>query len=245
MAKAPKTPKYRIFELAKELNQESQAIIDFLKKHKVKVANRFSAVGEEIYNMLKESFSRRPKATAETSSDTKSEDKTDTKNESKDATVAAKTEIKQTKSNKFDSKHVKPKYEPKPKVAVKPTDTKSNDVKPVDTKPAVKVEEPKVTAKTDTKIDVKPAKTEPAKNADKPAIKVDKPAPKVETKVTAKVDVKVDSKVDTKVEVKPSRQEVKPTPKVEPIRKQDSQSIKPRVDRVERADKVERRTTFA
>ncbi len=240
MAKAPKTPKYRIFELAKELNQESQAIIDFLKKHKVKVANRFSAVGEEIYNMLKESFSRRPKATAETSSDTKSEDKVDTKTDSKGATVATKTEIKQTKSNKFDSKHVKPKYEPKTKIAVKPADTKSNDVKPVDTKPAVKVEEPQVTAKTDTKVAVKPSKTESAKVADKPAIKVDKPAPKVETKVTSKVDVKVDSKIDTKVDVKPSRQEVKPAPKVEPIRKQDSQSIKPRVDRVERTDKGER-----
>ncbi|MBQ7199124.1 MAG: translation initiation factor IF-2 [Selenomonadaceae bacterium] len=233
MAKAPKTPKYRIFELAKELNQESQSIIDFLKKHKVKVANRFSAVGEEIYNLLKENFSRRPKPATETSSDAKAETKTESATKTSTATV--KTDAKPNKNSKFDSKHVKPKYESKAKVNARTADAKpaTSNVKPVETAPVKKVEEPpKVDAKVDAKIDTKPAKSSQDKSAVKSDVKVDKPAPKV--------DAKVDSKVDAKVDVKFARQDVKPTPKVEPIRRQDSQSIKPRVDRVERADRTDR-----
>ena len=241
MAKAPKTPKYRIFELAKELNQESQSIIDFLKKHKVKVANRFSAVGEEIYNLLKENFSRRPKPATETSSDVKAEIKTESATKPSTATATVKTDAKPNRNSKFDSKHVKPKYESKAKVNARLTDAKqtatSSNVKPVENAPIKKVEEPvKVDTKVDTKIDAKPAKTAPDKSTVKAEVKVAKPAPKVDVKTDTKVDAKVDSKVD----VKSSRQDVKPTPKVEPIRKQDSQSIKPRVDRVERADRTER-----
>ncbi len=236
MAKAPKTPKYRIFELAKELNQESQSIIDFLKKHKVKVANRFSAVGEEIYNLLKENFSRRPKPATETSSDVKAETKTESATKtSTTSTSTVKTDAKPNKNNKFDSKHVKPKYESKAKVNARTADAKTaiSNVKPVETAPVKKVEEPvKVDAKVDAKIDTKPAKSSQDKSTVKADVKVDKPAPKV--------DAKVDSKIDAKVEVKSSRQDVKPTPKVEPIRRQDSQSIKPRVERADRTDRVER-----
>ena len=127
MAKAPKTPKYRIFELAKELNQENQSIIDFLKKRKVKVANRFSAVGEEIYNLLKETFSRRPKATTENQGEPKAEIKAETKVENK---VETKTEAKPQKPNsKFDSKHARPRYESKPKPA-RPAEVKAEEIKP-------------------------------------------------------------------------------------------------------------------
>ena len=66
MSKTTKTPKYRIFELAKEFNQDSQFLVDFLKKRKIKVANRFSAVDEEAYTLLKENFARRKPAAVET-----------------------------------------------------------------------------------------------------------------------------------------------------------------------------------
>ena len=65
MSKTTNTTKYRIFELEKEFNQSSQTIIEFLKKRKVKVANRFSAIGEEVYAILKESLPRRTKPLAE------------------------------------------------------------------------------------------------------------------------------------------------------------------------------------
>ena len=65
MSKASKTPKYRIFELEKEFNQSSQTIIEFLKKHKIKVANRFSGIDEDAYAILKESLPRRSKPIAE------------------------------------------------------------------------------------------------------------------------------------------------------------------------------------
>ena len=58
----PKTPVYRIFELAQEFNQDIQTIVDFLKKRKVKVTNRFSGVDEEAYAILKEAFGRRKPA---------------------------------------------------------------------------------------------------------------------------------------------------------------------------------------
>ena len=72
MSKTPKTTKYRIFELAKEFNQDSQFLLDFLKKRKIKVANRFSAVDEDVYTMLKDSLPRR-KAPAEIPAETKTE----------------------------------------------------------------------------------------------------------------------------------------------------------------------------
>lgn len=48
--------KYRIFELAKEFNRDSQFLVNFLKKRKIKVANRFSSVDEDVYQMLIEKF---------------------------------------------------------------------------------------------------------------------------------------------------------------------------------------------
>ncbi|MBR5913436.1 MAG: translation initiation factor IF-2 [Selenomonadaceae bacterium] len=205
MAKAPKTPKYRIFELAKELNQESQSIIDFLKKHKVKVANRFSAVGEEIYNLLNESFSRRPKPAAENTAEVKTEQQPVKAEQKADEKVTAqpKTETKPSKAGKSDSKNVKPKSDAKPKVVAK-----AEDVKPVEVKSAVKVEAPapkKVDAKPDKPKQDKPAPKTDAKS-DKP--KQDKPAPKVD----AKSDKPKQDKPAPKVEDKPARrQEVQQT----------------------------------
>ena len=63
MSKTSK-PKYRIFELAKEFNQNSKVLIDFLKKRKIKVANHFSAIDGEAYELLKGAFARRPKPDA-------------------------------------------------------------------------------------------------------------------------------------------------------------------------------------
>ena len=167
MAKAPKTPKYRIFELAKELNQESQSIIDFLKKRKVKVANRFSAVGEEVYNVLKETFSRRPRPAAE-QTETKVESKVETKVE-KPAAQPEKAEVKPPRNAKFDNKHGKPKYESKPKV---------------ESKSVPKVEDIRLAVKSE------PAKPAPKVEVKLPAteIKSAKPAPKVEVKSAPKVD---------------------------------------------------------
>lgn len=56
-----KTQKYRIFELAKELNQDSKQLVDFLKRHKIKVANTFSSIDEEAYQLVKSSFVKRAK----------------------------------------------------------------------------------------------------------------------------------------------------------------------------------------
>ena len=176
MAKAPKTPKYRIYELAKEFNQESQSIIDFLKKHKIKVANRFSAVGEEIYSLLKESFPRRPKPAEEV----KTEPKTESPQVAEKSQAQPKTESKPAKSGKFDNR--KPRYERAK------TSAKTDDVKPV-----AKVEEkPKSDVKSDNlgksnRFDREKSAPKVESKVDKP--KQDKPAPKLEDKPARRQEV--------------------------------------------------------
>ena len=118
MSKTPKTTKYRIFELAKEFNQDSQFLLDFLKKRKIKVANRFSAVDEEVYAMLKESLPRR-KATVETPTESKTES----------APKTAATPARPARN-----------YNDKPKINVKPRAAETGAK--TDSRPVTRVERP-------------------------------------------------------------------------------------------------------
>ncbi len=158
----PKTPKYRIFELAKEFNQESQSLIDFLRKHKIKVANRFSAVGEDAYSVLKENFARR-KPVAEVPAEVKPEVKPETPPEPQP---------------KPEEKPAAPK--PAPKQAKPKSEVKPN--KPVD-KPEIKS---KPAAKSAPKVESKP-EIKPAPKVEKPAVKSE---PKPNTEVAQKPDDK-------------------------------------------------------
>ena len=229
MAKTTKTPKYRIYELEKELNQDSQSIIEFLKKHKVRVANRFSAVGEEAYALLKETFARRPKpATEQTSSSAETKPATKT-------TPATSTPAKPEKpaKSKFDTKHTKPKYDSKPK-PVRPAATKPEEkiVAPkIETTPAKPEEPPKVEEKVERTPEPS-AETKPARTATRQ---------QTSTARTERTERTFTDRQDRPFSDRPSRQDRERTsPKVEPIRKQDTQSIKPRFDRVERADRTDR-----
>lgn len=189
MSKTSKTPKYRIFELEKEFNQSGQAIIEFLKKRKIKVANKFSAVGEEVYAVLKETFSRRKPAPEQPTAE-KVEVKTETA-EQKPAQKQNNRKYNSGMGKRFDGKRrsgirtlddfpqkeksktevtpkVEIKAEAKPKVEVKP----KSEVKPQQTsKP-----------KPEVKNEVKAEKT----LSPKPEKKPEKPAEKVETKVENK-----------------------------------------------------------
>ena len=184
MSKTSKTPKYRIFELEKEFNQSGQAIIEFLKKRKIKVANKFSAVGEEVYNVLKETFSRRKPAAEQP------EEKTEVKTETAEQKPAQKQNNRKYNSGmgkRFDGKRHSeirtlddfPQKE-KPKAEVKPkTETKAEVKSKAETKAEVK---PKVDVKPQQNSKPKPEKT-PAPKVEK---KPDKPAEKVEAKVETK-----------------------------------------------------------
>ena len=189
MSKSSKTPKYRIFELEKEFNQSGQAIIEFLKKRKIKVANKFSAVGEEVYNVLKETFSRR-KPVAEQPAE-----KVEVKTETAEQKPAPKQNRKYNsgRGGKFDGKRrseirtlddfpqkEKSQVEAKPKTEVKPK---------AEAKPKTEVK-PKTEAKPKTEVkpkaEVKAEKT-PAPKTDK---KPEKPAEKVEVKPVRKIEQK-------------------------------------------------------
>ena len=59
--------KYRVFELAKNFKADYKAVIDLLKKNGFKVANNFSSVDEEGYNVVRDAFA--PKKTASPTSE--------------------------------------------------------------------------------------------------------------------------------------------------------------------------------
>lgn len=164
MSKTTKTPKYRIFELAKEFNQDSQFLVDFLKKRKIKVANRFSAVEEDAYNLLKENFARRKPAAVETpkvETPKAATPKVETPKVDAPKTETPKSEKPVQKNNRpARNFNDKPRTDFKPKTAETPRKS--------EVKPAPKVETPKV------------EKT--VQKSEKPIPKVEKPAEKSEEK---------------------------------------------------------------
>ena len=146
MSKTPKTTKYRIFELAKEFNQDSQFLLDFLKKRKIKVANRFSAVDEEVYAMLKETLPRR-KATVETPTESKTES----------ALKSAATPARPARN-----------YNDKPKINVKPRAAETGAK--TDSRPVTRVERPII--RVEKPVEKPPVK--PVAKIEKPAAEVQK-----------------------------------------------------------------------
>lgn len=129
MSKTSKTPKYRIFELEKEFNQSSQAIIEFLKKRKIKVANRFSGIDEETYNILKESMPHRSKPVAEPVTETKPETKTEDKPKTKTGGQNRKFDNRRRANVRAVSD-----TQDKPAEAAKPAEIKSEAVEKVQPK---------------------------------------------------------------------------------------------------------------
>ncbi|MBQ7705572.1 MAG: translation initiation factor IF-2 [Selenomonadaceae bacterium] len=156
MSKTPKTTKYRIFELAKEFNQDSQFLLDFLKKRKIKVANRFSAVGEDVYAVLQENFARRkPTAPVETPAEIKTE--TAPKVETAPKTEPAPKTESAPKSEKPAAKPARParNFGDKPRTDFKPRT--AEPVKKTETKPAPKVERPATRTERPVQKTEKPA----------------------------------------------------------------------------------------
>ena len=186
MPKASK-PKYRIFELEKEFSQESKVIIDFLKKRKIKVANRFSAVDEDTYAILKEAFARRKPPAPKPADNTANKPGNQNSAKNKRFNSGAGRNIR---AQIFDDEpklankpapevQAKPEVKPAPKVQAKPAAKPAPEVqaKPA-TKPAPEVQ---------TKPEIKPAPEVQTKPATKPAPEVQtkpevKPAPEVQAK---------------------------------------------------------------
>ena len=143
MSKTTSTAKYRIFELEKEFNQSSQTIIDFLKKRKIKVANRFSAIDEDAYAILQESLPKRNKPLAETKPIAKQE-KTSPKNNNRN------------RRNKFGGQKQDSirlvNYDDKPKQANAKTAETKTQLEKVETKVAVKVDEVNTEIKVEEKV---------------------------------------------------------------------------------------------
>ncbi len=166
MSKTTKTPKYRIFELAKEFNQDSQFLVDFLKKRKIKVANRFSAVDEEAYNLLKENFARRKPAPEPVKAEP-----------AKTEPAKVEPQQKTTSKNNRPARNFgdKPRGDFKPKTA--------DSVRKPEVKPVSKSEIPKTE---------KPVSKSETPKTEKPISKVEKPAdaPKFEEKVKAREENK-------------------------------------------------------
>ena len=177
-----KTPKYRIFDLVKEFSQDKQTILDYLKKRKIKVANAFSSVGEEVYLELKEHFARR-KPAQEKPAEVQLETKAEVKPEQK------------PQQNKPVQKQIKPQQKNlEQKVENKSANKPKADVKP-------ETPDAKVEIKPEQKIQNKPQQKVEQKSVPKTENKSEKPAVKVEDKPVAKVEKKsepVQQKFDDK-----------------------------------------------
>ncbi|MBR4641321.1 MAG: translation initiation factor IF-2 [Selenomonadaceae bacterium] len=205
-----KPTKYRIYDMAKEFNQDEQVIIDFLNKRRIKVKNRFSGVEEEAYELVKANFARRkpvepaPKPAAEVKTDTKAQGKPQAKPQAKPQPQ------QQTKTSK-----------PAPKVEQKPQ---------AQTKPAKPAQKPQLQPKQSKPE--KPAPAVEAKPEQKPQQKVEqKPQAKVEQKPKPQQQQRRDNR---RQENKPERQERQDN------RGRDNRGLKERQDnRPERQDKPE------
>ena len=194
MSKTPKTPKYRIFELAEEFNQESQSIVDFLKKRKIKVANRFSAVGEEVYAVLKETFARRKPAEEAPAKPAPAPEKSPApkpagKQQAKPAPAkpAGKVEPKPAPKPKVEPVAPKPESKPAPRAerpAPKPAP------KPAEPKPAPKPKSEPVAQKPAPKVDDKPKPREFRK--ERPAQPPREETKRAETKTERPADTRSD-----------------------------------------------------
>ncbi len=145
MSKTTGTAKYRIFELEKEFNQSSQTIIEFLKKRKIKVANRFSAIDEDAYAILQESLPKRNKPLEETKPIVKQE-KTSPKNNNRHRRG-------KFGGQKQDSIRLV-NYDDQPKKSDGKQVSGASDKVQVETKPELKVEE-KISA-----VSIQPEKVE-------------------------------------------------------------------------------------
>ncbi len=141
MSKTTNTTKYRIFELEKEFNQPSQTIIDFLKKRKIKVANRFSAIEEDVYKILQESLPRRSKPIAENKPEQKQDNVKDNNNNRRRRNYAPKKDNirlveydDQPKQKTPEIKQTEVKQTEVKQTEVKQTEVKQTEIKPAEVK---------------------------------------------------------------------------------------------------------------
>ena len=147
--------KYRIYDMAKEFNQDEQVIIEFLNKRRIKVKNRFSGIEAEAYELVKANFARRkPVEPAQKSAESKpaAESKTDTQAQGKpQAKPQTKSQTQTQQQNKTSKPAPKVEQKPQPQTkAAKPaqkTQPQPKQIKPaVEAKPEQKPQ-PKVEQK--------------------------------------------------------------------------------------------------
>ena len=213
MSKTTGTTKYRIFELEKEFNQSSQTIIEFLKKRKIKVANRFSAIDEDTYAILQESLPKRNKPIAEPKPVVKQEKSSPKNNNRHRRNKFGGQKQDSIRLVNYDDQPKKPEVKVEEKVQPEKVE---NKVAVAETKPEIKVEEKVQPEKVESKVEV------------------------AETKPEVKVEEKVQpEKVESKVEVAAEKNSEQP--KSENKNRRREKNFDRDNDNSERQDKFKRR----
>lgn len=212
MSKTTKTPRYRIVELAKEFNQDSQFLVDFLKKNKIKVANRFSAVGEDVYALLKEKFARRkpapepPKpepAKVETPKvETPKPEPVKVETKSEPAKTETKSETIQKPAQKLNRFARNYGDKPRPDYRKKPEPAKP-EVKPAPKSEPVKPEKP--VEKSDEKFKPREPRSPRPNRSERPETKSERP--NYENKSERPSRENRSERTETKTETRPERGE--------------------------------------
>ncbi|MEF9983331.1 MAG: translation initiation factor IF-2 N-terminal domain-containing protein, partial [Oscillospiraceae bacterium] len=174
--------KYRVHEVAKDLNVPSKEIINFLGEHFEEPKKHMTALEENELNLVFEHYTKQ----------TQVENFEEYFNMGEDKNQSPKVSDKQGNDN-IETK-------PQPKKVAATTETKVATAKNDENK------QPKV----EQKAEVKPTPKTEVKAETKPAPKTEaKPAPKPEAKPIAKPEAKVEAKVEAKPQV---NQEVKAQP---------------------------------
>ena len=245
MSKTPNSKKYRIFELEKEFNQSSQTIIEFLKKRKVKVANRFSAIDEDAYAILQESLPRRTKPIEETKPEIKT-DKPMQKSNNRNRR-SGKFGVQNKSSIRLATFDDKPKAEVSSQRSEVRSQIPESRSQKEESKPEVKKTEPKVEVKPEVKVEEKPV-PKAEKPVEKIETKVEKPVEKVAEKTSEQPKPEKNNRRREKVSDKDAERTEKPKreekrrerPKREEEKVADSQEQRPD-SRGERGDRNNRK----
>ena len=185
-----KPTKYRIYDMAKEFNQDEQVIIDFLNKRRIKVKNRFSGVETEAYELVKANFARRKPVEPEPQP-----------KQQKQSKPAPKPEQKPKPAQKPEQKPQAQPQQQKPKPAQKPEQKPQAQPQQQKPKPAQKSEQkpqaqtqqqkPKPAQKSEQKpqAQTQQQKPKPAqKSEQKPQPQQQKPKPAETPRVQEKQD---------------------------------------------------------
>ena len=224
--------KYRIYDMAKEFNQDEQVIIDFLNKRRIKVKNRFTGVEEDAYQVVKSAFGRRKPVESVEPVEKPAEEKPQP--QQKQAKPEQKTQpqqkqVKPEQKPQPQQKQAKPEQKPQPQQKqVKPEQKPQPQQKQAKTEqkpqPQQKQAKPEQKPQPQQKQAKPEQKTQPQQKQAKPEQKTQPQQKQAKTEQKSQLQQK---QAKTEQKPQPQQKQAKPEQKPQPQQKQAKPEQKP------------------